>query len=192
MDNIQIEFYFLWLSGNDPNLCSTLIKIIKCFINKQNYENTPIIHIYGNSFNNKILYLSIIELLCDKNEIVYLNEVMLYNNISSWYKNTLKICFINNFQPPYFDMVQNNIIDLSKNVVCIGNTYKTSRIIKPLLKCIVTSNYDPHIFSKSFNELTTHIQFDMVEINKLKYDEMYDTIKNNKWNFIQFVCDYNM
>lgn len=190
MDNNDVENLFLQISGNDVDLCKELIMIFKCLINNLMYNRSPIIHIYGHSFNNKLLFLYIIEILYKKEQYTYLNELLLYNSYSSWYKDSLKICFINNFHPMYFNMIQTNVVTLTQDNIFVGNTYKTGVVCKPLLKFIIISNYLPNVFSKYFNDLTTHINFDITEIDNIQFEKMYNTIQNNTDKIIQFIGNY--
>jgi hypothetical protein len=186
---IDVYDLFLQISGGDQNLCNELITITKCLANNKNYKEKPIINIYGRSLNNKLLFLSIIELLYNEDEYKFLNEITLYNNYALWYKKTLKLCFINDFHPSYFNMIQNNVINLAQNNIFVGYDYKSGTVCKPLLKFIIMSNYKPNVFSERFSDLCTHINFDMDSVMNGQFDMLYNQIKNNKSAILEFIYD---
>jgi hypothetical protein len=182
MADIDVKDLFIKIGGN---LHITLTNIVKCLINNKNYNNTPVIHIYGNANNNKLLFLSIIELIYDHDEYAYLNELLLYNNYAHWYNNKKKIGIINGFKPMNIDMVQNNVINLSQN-----NIYVNQKNINPSMKFIILSNYDQQLFSSSFNGNTTHINFNMVDNDKEQSEYIYSKIQDNKQQILDFIKEY--
>ena len=99
MNKNDIKYYLLDLFGHNEIIFNQMIYLMNNIIN--NKSDKPIIHIYGKAENNKLLFTELMELLMLPNEFIHLNNLMLYNNISSWYKDSIKLCFVNNHNPNY-------------------------------------------------------------------------------------------
>lgn len=190
MNKNDIKYYLLDLFGHDEIIFNQMIYLMNNIIN--NKSDKPIIHIYGKAENNKLLFTELMELLMLPDEFIHLNNLMLYNNISSWYKDSIKLCFVNNHNPNYFQNNQTSIINLATENVMCGVNYKTSKVVKPSLKFIIISNYDPIYFTEKFNDNTIHINFNMNEINETYYDNLYNIFKNNKNDILTFIYGYKI
>lgn len=141
------------ITQSNPTLHTELTNIIHDLINNKNYNNKPIIHLYGNNNDNNILFINIIKTLYGNDEYKILNNTLLHNTYSTWYTQKLKICFLYNIHPSYLKSTESSLITLSQNKILLTH----NMIIQPNLKFIIISNYDPSVFTKSFNEITTHI-----------------------------------
>ena len=190
MNKNDIKYYLLDLFGHNQIIFNQMISLINNLLN--NNIDKPIIHIYGKAENNKLLLINLMELLMLPDETIHLNDLMLYNNISSWYKDSIKLCFVNNCNPNYFHNNQTSIINLATENVMCGVNYKTSKVVKPSLKFIIISNYDPIYFTEKFNDNTIHINFNMNEINETECNNLYNIFKNNKNDILTFIYKYKI
>lgn len=186
MSRDEIKNIFIEICGKNDLLYNVVLNVLNCLMNDNNYNNKCVIHLYGHSNNNKVLVLTIVEMLFNKDEHKYLNFLLLYNNYSSWFTDKIKLCVINDFEPQNFNMIQNNVINLVKNNIIIDN-----KIIKPKLKFIIGSRYEPICFSNEFNDICTSINFNMTELDVEPCENIIEYIQNNKNNILEFIKNFN-
>lgn len=141
------------ITKNNTILHDELNNIICDLINNKNYNNKPIIHLYGDNNDGKILFTNIIKTLYCNDEYKVLNNTLLHNSYSSWYNDNLKICFLHNIHPSFLKSTESSLITLSQNKILLQH----NMIIQPNLKFIILSNYEPNVFTKNFNDICTHI-----------------------------------
>jgi hypothetical protein len=187
MGSDEIKNIFIEICGGDVLLYNVVLDVLNCLMDDVNYNNKHVIHIHGTSNNNKVVLLTIIEMLFEKNEHKYLDFLLLYNNYSNWFTDKIKLCVINNFKLQNFNMIQNNVINLVKNNIIIDNT-----IIKPKLKFIIASSYDPTHFSNEFNEICTNINFNMNELEVSPCENIIKYVQENKDSMLKFIKNINL
>lgn len=186
MSSDEIKNIFIEVCGGDVSLCNDVLIMLNCLMGGVNYGNDKVIHIYGHSNNNKVVLLTFIEMLFEKDEHKYLNFLLLYNNYSNWFTDKIKLCVINNFTPQNFNMIQNNVINLVKNNIIIDN-----KIIKPKLKFIIASTYNSTHFSDEFNSICTHINFNMSELDVGPCENIIKYMQDNKVAMLEFIKNIN-
>lgn len=177
----------LSLCGDNKGKCDKFIKMLKCVINECCYNDKPIVHIH----NDNIMvpcYIYVIEKLLRKDSYIYLNNVLLCNNISVWYDSNINLCLLTNINDELVRFQSTIVQYASDNVLC-GHDYNHAKIIKPMLRFIIATNINSWKFDDDFNKIVTHLHIDC-DFDAEDYVNCAEYFEKNIDSIMDFIKNY--